>query len=611
MKMREFKLQNLILECENKLEPHWQMMYRGNKPKYDITTSCYCWNKNDFAEFFTYFNCFSLAKWKKYTKASDFYLKLRCSGCFKIRLFGHYRNMQRIDKEMYEEYTYDLPKVTDIILRIPHNSIADIIGFQFDVINGMCIEGGGYYTTIDESDINNVNITISTTTFKKEEFITNNIDILEKGLFYSNEPARKHIRMKIVDNGRTLNADDINSEFIHVYPNENVGGAGGYTRGMLECIDDNDFKATHVLLMDDDVMVLPEAFIRTYSLLALLKPQYDERFISGAMLDYDRMNFQHEDVGYVHKENGSYGPNKKSREMHTWDAVFENEEDVQFRKNSYAGWWYCCIPVKKISSSHLPVPLFIRGDDVEFSIANKAEFLTLSGICIWHKGFANKFNANLELYMVHRNSLIIQAMSGICGDIDFIERIDGFFHSNLARLAYNNCDLLLDSIEEFCAGPDFMNTPQGERIMKEHAAKNEKMLPVEQVYDGYVDFDSVYRYEPNQISDAERIVYENTWNGQTLPEQHIRKGTTAIIAYDWFDDPTKQYLAEQILAVNPFDHTAYLRKRDKKRFEALIERHERVMSYYKNNKEKIEAKYRNAAKLLQSDKFWRSYLNMV
>ena len=107
--------------------------------------------------------------------------------------------------------------------------------------------------------------------------------------------------------------------------------------------------------------------------------------------------------------------------------VFENDEDVDFHEDSYAGWWYCCIPVKKIDRSHLPVPLFIRGDDVEFSVANHAEFLTLNGICIWHKGFANKFNANLELYMVHRNSLIIQAMSGICKDIDFIKRIQGFF----------------------------------------------------------------------------------------------------------------------------------------------------------------------------------------
>ena len=140
---------------------------------------------------------------------------------------------------------------------------------------------------------------------------------------------------------------------------------------------------------------------------------------------------------YVH-DDGSYGPNKHDMYLEQWDHVLENDEDFKYHKNSYAGWWYCCIPVKKIDRSHLPIPLFIRGDDVEFSLANNAEFLSLNGICIWHKGFANKFNANLELYMVHRNSLIIQAMSGICKGIDFMERIDGFFWKELKRLSYNN-----------------------------------------------------------------------------------------------------------------------------------------------------------------------------
>ena len=85
--------------------------------------------------------------------------------------------------------------------------------------------------------------------------------------------------------------------------------------------------------MDDDVMVLPESFIRTYSLLALVKPQYSERYVSGAMLYFEQMNLQHEDVGYVH-DDGSYGPNKRIMEMHRWDCVFENDEDVDFHADS-------------------------------------------------------------------------------------------------------------------------------------------------------------------------------------------------------------------------------------------------------------------------------------
>lgn len=74
--------------------------------------------------------------------------------------------------------------------------------------------------------------------------------------------------------------------------------------------------------------------------------------------------------------------------------------------DAYAGWWYCCIPVEHIEDRGLPLPVFVRGDDVEFSLRNKPGFIALNGICIWHVGFAGKFNAAMELYQVHRNSLL-------------------------------------------------------------------------------------------------------------------------------------------------------------------------------------------------------------
>ena len=84
----------------------------------------------------------------------------------------------------------------------------------------------------------------------------------------------------------------------------------------------------------------------------------------------------------------------------------------------------------------------------------------------------------------------------------------------------------------------------------------------------------------------------------------------AVIAYDWFDDPAKQYMAEKILAVNAFDHTAHLRVRDKERFEELVARHDRVMDYYNTHKEEIEQQYAEAGKTLKTETFWRKYLNM-
>ena len=593
------KLQNIILKNEY-LNEHIPMMYYGKECRYSEEKSALFIKS---ADFFTYFNSLSLYKWKKYTNAGKIGLNLVCEGKCKITLFGYRRENKKIKKEIFLSKEYDLKEKTEIALDIPENVQANSVGFRID---GNCILYSGYWSAeTDEAILNDVKISVVTVTFRKEDYIRRNAAILKKELFESNESVKENIRLRIIDNdkGRVLSAEEFTSEYVYYTANENVGGSGGYTRGMIESLNDASFRPTHILLMDDDVIVLTESFIRTYALLRLVKKEYDGRFISGAMLFYEKPDIQYEDVGYVH-DDGSYGPNKRNMHLEKKKDVFENDEDFQYHENSYAGWWYCCIPVKKMDKNKLPIPLFVRGDDVEFSLANHAEFLSLNGICIWHKGFADKFNANTELYMVHRNSLIIQAVSGICKDIDFIKRIDDFFWNELRRLSYDNCELLLDSIEDFCKGPAFLYEPKGEEIMKAHAAKSEKMQPVRNI-----DFDDIYKRSEKPLNYLQFMIYHKTRNGHRLPD-FMLKNKTAVIAYDWFDDPPQYYLAKEILAVNKSEKTAYLRKRDKKRYKELIQRRDRVIEYYENHREEIEKAYREAGKVLKTESFWKKYLGI-
>lgn len=52
----------------------------------------------------------------------------------------------------------------------------------------------------------------------------------------SDEPIADHFRMQVIDNGRTLNAESLSEKRISVSPNENVGGDGGFARGMVEAL---------------------------------------------------------------------------------------------------------------------------------------------------------------------------------------------------------------------------------------------------------------------------------------------------------------------------------------------------------------------------------------
>ena len=61
------KLQNLLFPKQD-LEQHWWMFYRGDKFSHNVLESAYCLEEEEHAEFFTYFNAFSIEKWKLYTK---------------------------------------------------------------------------------------------------------------------------------------------------------------------------------------------------------------------------------------------------------------------------------------------------------------------------------------------------------------------------------------------------------------------------------------------------------------------------------------------------------------------------------------------------------------
>lgn len=599
------KLQNVLFPKQD-MEQHWWLFYRGDKFHHNIADSSYCLKKNAHTEFFTYFNAFSLDKWKLYTHIKQAYLQLYVKGTFGIQLFGHYEKNNVIEKEIISENYFELKNRETILIPIPMNLQSQVVSFQIFAYGELSIYEGCYAAEIDAENLREVNISLVTVTFKKEDFITRNLALLENEIIYSEEEIAKHIFVRVIDNGRTLRKDEWDSEQIRIYPNPNVGGSGGYARGMAETLLDDSFKATHTLLMDDDVKILPESIIRTYNLLRCLKPEYQDHFISGAMLYYEKMWVQHEDVGFISKD-GAYGPRKPIMEMHLADSVIRNEKIYEDKPNNYAGWWYCCIPHTKLNADRLALPLFIRGDDVEFSIANHAQFITMNGICIWHMGFVTKFNMPMEFYQVHRNSLIIQAASDVTPEIDYVDRICKIFFTELNRFNYVGCDLLLDAIDDFLKGPEFIMTPMGEELMKKQASRVRKLVNVRQNFPEIgVDFSRVYQRD-KELKGFRKLWYEKTYNGHLLPTFLLDK-TPGIIAYDWYDAPEKQYLKESVLAVNPHDGTGILRYRSRKEFLRLMKRYRSVIRKYKKNRKLVKEDYVKAKQKITGLEFWLGYL---
>lgn len=622
--MKELKLQNLMLlnDLDENIRKVPQLLYNAiclNSEAETIDRAQGALVYDDFdkshvipslttVDFGAYFNVISIEKWKKYTYAEKFKLKIKLSGKAYFEFYELSKNSISVNRNVIYSKSVEADKPTEFTLEIP-DSNAPLIGYKITANSEVKIFEGGVYTDVNDSEERKVKICIATTTFRKEAFITKNIALLKAHVLES-EDMKDSIFVHIIDNGRTLNPEDYNCRNLKVTPNPNVGGSGGFAKGMMEALSLED-KPTHVLLMDDDVLISTESLFRSFYLLRIVRPEYERHFISGAMFDYDDRHMQHEDFGYVNNETGSFGAVKDDFDMRKQINLLKNEEQSSFEKDEmYAAWWYCCIPVKTIEENGLPLPLFVRGDDVEYGVRCHAKLMTLDGVCVWHVGFAGKFSASMEAYQSFRNGMVIRAVSGVGEKADYLKIVDRFFWHELWRFAYNNAEQFLDVIDDFMKGPDWLANTNAEDVFKAHGKLNEKMVPVGTFPDNYdvPRRSNAYDiFKSEHINLAKKIWYAATCNGHFWPKRLLHSHP-AVTPCTWYDIPARNCMRQRIVAVNIADMTGVVRERDVKRCKELLKRHKQVVKNYKKNHLAVEKQYREASEKFRSWEFWTEYL---
>lgn len=571
--------------------------------------------------FCTYFNSCSVRKWLDLTHLDSISLRLRIKGSFEVVLRGFYADdipdIEHLGKcvvtsKEIARSSHESDGVSDIEIAIPDLTCTNV-GFEIIAHSDCTFVLGSYLGNLPVGiERNAVELGLATTTFKKEDFITRNIGLIKRDILDGDEEIASHFHMYVVDNGQSLDPAVSTDERIRIIPNRNVGGAGGFSRGMIEALR-SETKITNLLIMDDDVLILSESIIRLYVLLTLLRPEYQSRYVSGAMLCFEVMNEQHEDIGFVHT-SGYFESKKGRRDLEDIRCFVADEVGWPDFGNEYAAWWFCCIPMSYISEKTLPMPLFVRGDDVEFSLRNAPGFISLNGICVWHVGFNQKYSASMELYQVLRNSLILQAASGVCQDTDFYQRAKYMFMEQIYQFAYDYADLVLDAVEDFLKGPSFLEKVDGGKLMGEKGKLNEKLVPLSEYADLDVDIDldddeslfSVYKDEKR--SKAQQAMCHFTRNGHEHAPKSYFKRDIALAPYDWAITPGRQQGAHSILAVDPYHKKGILRPMDLDRYREVMSRADQVYKDYDERHEAVEKQWRDRYPYLTSIEFWSEYL---
>ncbi len=341
------------------------------------------------ADFGTYFNAFSLKKWLQYTTLKKLMIHLELKGKFRIVYYG-INETGSLEVSNYEEEgsvdkTFDAAELTAMGI--------ELLGFRITALTSECeILGGEYCGQFTES--RDVNIGITICTFHREEYLLKNLSKLE--MLCRENPS---FHVMVIDNGSSL--EERREDWLQILHNPNYGGSGGFTRGLMEQVTQG--KSTHVILMDDDILLELSSLDRVYALLKHLKPERQNQMLAGAMLDMNRPEIQYENTAYW----GIVRLRALGRNLdltHRENLIFN--EHLGGQKNRYAAWWFCCIPIEVIIQNGYPLPVFIKSDDMEYGIRNHQDIITMNGIGVWHEAFGKKESAAINYYN-DRNMMIL------------------------------------------------------------------------------------------------------------------------------------------------------------------------------------------------------------
>ncbi len=319
-------------------------------------------------------------------------------------------------------------------------SQGDLLGLSVEAEEDTILYSGEFVCRPEH--VKNIRLAHAVCTYRREDELRDKLDRIDTYLKEYPE-LKDHLKILIVDNGGTL-GDIQNGHTELIQPGRNLGGSGGFARGMLEALSGD---STHVLLNDDDARLDPEILFRTVSYYSLLKDGLSDTMLGASMLRLDRPCTVH--------ESGAQLIRSKPHALKNGLDLSRTEDNiglVRRERIDYLGWWYITVPLDSVRRDGLPLPMFVKIDDVEYGIRSPSRKTTMCGISVWHPPFSSGYSAS-SVYYSHRNILAALASERMLDR----ERISEYFERavlDTACLRYVSADATVRAVKDFLKGPD-------------------------------------------------------------------------------------------------------------------------------------------------------------
>ena len=420
----------------------------------ELTESGLCLSSGGRATFDTAFGIFSSGRWCRLTQIADLGVTMDISGRCLVELVAFSNGNDTVIDSSEEETTLhcrDLRAIAAESFYVAVTALED----------GVVIRSGSWTTTTKPE--REVRLGVSITTFNRQEYVLKTIDRLVE-LEASEPSVHGHLQILVVDNARNLEPQVPATAPLRVLKNPNLGGAGGFARGLIEYRDQG--WSTHVVFMDDDISLEPESIVRTISLLSYSTSP--DLCIHGAMLSEEQPWMQFE-AGSSYEFKAVYPLRAIGRDI---DLRSRSEvvRDQLEQPIDYSAWWFTAFPMHLGTQN--PLPVFVRGDDVAFGLLHTGQHtVTLNGIVVWHADFALKNNPTSLYYEIRNFALIDTLVFDHHRWHNLAWRFLGFGFRNAYSHRYASAEYMIHGMKDFLAGPD-------EWMKIDHSAKHEEIRHV-------------------------------------------------------------------------------------------------------------------------------------
>lgn len=361
----------------------------------------------------TFFNAFPASYWRRWTAAKTVRFTVSIVGNAKISVF---RSTGRgLIYPVAERVVQTEDSAVSVCVDVPMVGLMDGGYFWFDAesLDGPVTVTDAAWAVPRSARTaeHDTSMSIAITTFNRAAYCMNQL----RAIAGSSALRKRLDTVYCTDQGSDLVCEqegftevsaDLGKQLTYIQQ-ANLGGSGGFSRGMYETVKagDSDF----VLLLDDDAVSEPESILRSiqfsdYTIRPVL--------VGGGMFHLDNRTMLYTQGERINPQRMWMYPSKSMGYNHDFsvEPLRDSPDRHQRIDEDFNGWWMCLIPVAVMKKIGLSLPVFIKFDDIEYGLrAGKAGFPTvcLPGVAVWHQAWHDKDPArSWEEYFTERNRWI-------------------------------------------------------------------------------------------------------------------------------------------------------------------------------------------------------------